>query len=74
MILLSAADHCVVHDEIALTFLMSGKWNDRRKGIGKIFLKSHFPLCSARRDGFFSSLLLMALVKVKHFRPIFNSD
>lgn len=31
MILLSAADHCLVVDEIALTFLMSGKWSDRGK-------------------------------------------
>lgn len=50
MILLSAADHCLVVDEIALTFLMSGKWSDRGNGNKKDIFKISFSFVQSKKS------------------------
>lgn len=67
----------VVVDEIALTFLMSGKWSDRGNRNKKDIFKISFSFVQSKKSwniGFFSLFLLTALVKVKHFKTVFNSD
>lgn len=51
MILLSAADHCLV-DETVLTCLMLGKWSDRGKGNKKDISKISFAFVQCKKSWF----------------------
>lgn len=49
MILFAAADHCLV-GEIALTFLTSEKWSDRRKESKKDIFKISVSFVQCRKN------------------------